>query len=190
MLHKIEIDDDVLNVLKTNAEPFIDMTPNSVLRRLLVSNRTKQKRSIDSVAKHDTPAIESGAPEALQQILEVIYLVKKTGYTRVDATKKVAQSRGIAPQTVIDKYCRQLNKKVFEIDKLLDHDLDMLQSLLKKRFIHHHDVIDKIFLSIQTTESENDVDPRIFRGSIKLTLDEQTIENESKKLRDEWKRAF
>jgi len=31
---RIQIDDDVFSVLKSNAEPFVD-TPNSVLRRLL-----------------------------------------------------------------------------------------------------------------------------------------------------------
>ena len=42
----------------------------------------------------------------------------------------------------------------------------------------------------QITENKNNVDPHIYRGSIKLTLDEQQIENESKRLRGEWKRAF
>jgi Mrr N-terminal domain len=37
---QIDVDDDVLNVLKQHAEPFVD-TPNSVLRRLLGIDQTQ-----------------------------------------------------------------------------------------------------------------------------------------------------
>ena len=85
----------------------------------------------------------------MSQILEVIYLVKKRGYTRTDATNKVADKRLKAPQTVIDKYCRQLNKKAFEIDHLLeDQKLDEFKSLLERKFINHRDVIRDLFKSL------------------------------------------
>lgn len=46
-MDKIEIDNDVLNYLKENADPFYD-TPNSVLRRLLGLDGAKSKRGIKS----------------------------------------------------------------------------------------------------------------------------------------------
>jgi hypothetical protein len=42
MPHSIDIDDDVLEILKRNAEPFVD-THNSVLRRLLGVDRVKRQ---------------------------------------------------------------------------------------------------------------------------------------------------
>lgn len=62
-------------------------------------------------------------PAALPQIVQVIYLVIKRGYTRVEATKRVAQKKKGAPHTVLDKYCRQVNKKAYAIDRLLEGNL-------------------------------------------------------------------
>jgi len=119
MMRKIEVDEDVWSFLKKNAEPFED-TPNSVLRRLLFGND-----------------------------LEVTYLVKKQGYTRSEATNLVAKRRGIAPQTVIDKYCRQLNKKAFEIDRLLEQDIGGFKSLVERTFVKHNKVIADLFETIK-----------------------------------------
>ncbi len=69
---------------------------------------------------------------ALQQILEVVFLVKKHGYGRTEATNIVARKRNIRTQTVIDKYCHQLNKNADEIDRLLSEDLLSFKFLLKK----------------------------------------------------------
>ena len=78
--------------------------------------------------------------------LEVVYEVKVSGRNRNEATNLVAQRRGTAPQTVIDKYCRQLNKKAFEIDRLLeDENISEFRSLLEKRFINHKDIVDAFF---------------------------------------------
>src|SRR4051794_3353718 len=41
----IEIDEDVFEVLKNEAEPFVDTTPNSVLRRLLGLEREEPIRA-------------------------------------------------------------------------------------------------------------------------------------------------
>ena len=145
MMHKIEVDEVVWSLLKKQAEPFED-TPNSVLRRLLLakSQRTISARFLSS-DNGETPIFPKGVPTALQQILEVAYLVVKLGYTRTEATNTVAKRREVAPQTVIDKYCRQLNKKAFEIDRLLDYGLEEFRAILKKYFLHHHDVIDDFF---------------------------------------------
>ena len=46
-MHKIEVDDDVMEALKTLAEPFVD-TPNSVLRRILKPNVESRKSGTDA----------------------------------------------------------------------------------------------------------------------------------------------
>jgi len=145
MLYKIDVDDDVWGFLKKHAEPFED-TPNTVLKRLLRVNGTAKARDIQtsSSAKAEIPSFSSSVPSALQQILEVIFLVKKLGYTRTEATNLVAERRGIAPQTVIDKYCRQLNKQAYEIDRLLE-DGDVLKALLEKHFFNHRNSIQNFF---------------------------------------------
>lgn len=141
-MHLIEIDDEVLSFLKKNAEPLED-THNSVLRKLLFGNSIRQ---IGSGAEEEMPKIPDGVPKALSQILEVIYFVKKRGFARTEATNKVAMLRNTAPQTVIDKYCRQLDKKAYEIDQLLqDHNLHEFRSLLEHKFNNHTGVINEFF---------------------------------------------
>jgi Mrr N-terminal domain len=45
MPQSIDIDDEVLEILKRNAEPFVD-TPNTVLRRLLNVDRSKNSSTL------------------------------------------------------------------------------------------------------------------------------------------------
>jgi len=131
----IEIDNEVLEFLKKQAEPFVD-TPNDVLRRLLL--RKPQTTSDESL-----PKVEAGIPKALEQILQVIFLVCFNGYHRSNATKKVAEIHNVATQTVLDKYCRQLNLTASEFDKLLaEPNLITLKPLLIKKFQGHSDAID------------------------------------------------
>jgi len=148
--YEIQVDEEIWSFLKKHAVPFED-TPNSVLRRFLFGNNegaTSIKNKPEQ--KEEFPTFSSGVPKALAQILEVIYLVKKRGFTRTDATNKVADKRRTAPQTVIDKYCRQLNKKAFEIDNLLqDEKLDDFRLLLERKFINHRDVIRSFFNSLE-----------------------------------------
>ena len=145
-MHKIEIDDEVLTFLKDKAEPFVD-TPNTVLRKYLLKN--KEPKLKDNM-NDEFPVFAHGVPKALAQILEVIYLVKKRGYPRTEATNKVATMRNTDPPTIHDKYCRQLNKKAFEVDNLLqDHKLSDFQSLLKSKFTSHSDVIDDVFKTLK-----------------------------------------
>jgi hypothetical protein len=137
--HWIEIDDDVWDYLKKFAEPFVD-TPNSVLRRLLLD--VEDRGEDTSFSMIDI----KGVPKALSQIFEVLYEIEVNGCSRIEATHKVAQKRGTAPQTVIDKYCRQLNKRAHEIDQMLnDPDYVEFKEILKEKFITHRNIIDLYF---------------------------------------------
>lgn len=147
--HKIEIDDEVWGFLKKLAEPFED-TPNSVLRRVLLTKPNKPlTEPIESVAETEILKFSKGIPKALSQFLEVIYRVRKMGQDRKEATRNVAKKEGVFYQTIIDKYCRQLGKKAFEIERLLEPDkLQELQLLLEKKFSSHRDVIRQFLKSL------------------------------------------
>ncbi len=147
--YKIEVDEEVWQFLKRNAEPFED-TPNSVLRRLLFRKNDKGAlHEIKTYAGEDLPTFPYGIPQALAQTLDVIYGVRKLGMSRTKATNLAAQKRKVTPQTIIDKYCRQLNKNAYEIDRLLEpQNLGELQSLLEKKFDRHKDFIRNFFNSL------------------------------------------
>ena len=145
-MYPIEIDENVWRYLQKHAEPFID-TPNSVLSRLLLdtSPQVPEKDSPEKI-----PAITvKGTPKSLAQILEVIYEIEINGCSRTEATNRVAENRGTAPQTVTDKYCRQLGQKAQEIDRLLSEPgYRQLKELLKRKFDRHQQVIDAYFESL------------------------------------------
>lgn len=144
--HTIEIDDEVLDYLKRHAEPFKD-TPNSVLRRILfgLKKRISSTKKLNKT-ENNSLVLPRGIPKALSQVLEVIYEVKEFHRSRTEATNIVASRRGTAPQTILDKYCRQLSKKAYEIDELLEEeDLSELSLLLEKKFPDHKDVINSFF---------------------------------------------
>jgi hypothetical protein len=72
--------------------------------------------------------------------------MRKHGMPRSRATKYVAKKHGVWHQTVIDKYARQLNKRVFEIDQLLEpRRIEEFQALLEEKFARHKEVIRKFF---------------------------------------------
>ena len=142
----IEIDETIWHYLQKHAEPFVD-TPNSVLHRLLLGT------SIQPAEKEVTPALRSitveGTPKSLAQILEVIYEIEMNGCSRTEATNRVAENRGTAPQTVTDKYCRQLGQKAHEIDQLLtEPGYRQFKGLLKSKFSRHQQIIDAYFESL------------------------------------------
>ena len=142
-MFSIEIDESIWHYLQKHAEPFVD-TPNSVLRRLLLGT------SAEADVKEGAPEIASitveGTPKSLSQILEVIYEMEINGYSRTEATNRVAENRGTAPQTVTDKYCRQLGKKAQEIDRLLaEPGYRQFKELLKSKFCGHQQIIDTYF---------------------------------------------
>ena len=150
--HWIEIDEDVWGYLKKFAEPFVD-TPNSVLRRLLLDDEERYDGA--SLSMIDI----KGVPKALSQIFEVLYEIEVNGCSRIEATHKVAQKRGTAPQTVIDKYCRQLNKRAYEIDQLFnEQDYVQFKKILKKKFVSHRNIIDLYF---ETLIGNPPIDPQV-----------------------------
>jgi negative regulator of replication initiation len=146
-MYPIEVDENIWHYLQKHAEPFID-SPNSVLRRLLLGPVARP------VEKKGGPAIPpitvEGTPRSLSQILAVIYEIEINGYSRTEATHRVAKNRGTAPQTVTDKYCRQLGQKAHEIDQLLtEPGYRQFKKLLKRKFSRHEQVIDAYFESLK-----------------------------------------
>ncbi len=142
-MYSIEVEESVWHYLQQNAEPFVD-TPNTVLKRLLFAEADSQPRPAP-VFTIPTVSIQ-GLPKSLSQILEVVYEMEVNGYSRTQATNRVAKKRGTAPQTITDKYCRQLGKKAHEIDELLDEPgYARFKDLLKTRFQDHQGIIDMYF---------------------------------------------
>ena len=147
-MYSIEIDEKIWHLLQQNAEPFVD-TPNSVLNRLLFSEKENQE---EDTAFFTLPAVSvEGLPKSLSQILEVVYEIQVNGYTRTQATNRVAKSRGTAPQTITDKYCRQLGKRAHEIDELLtEPNFASFKELLTSKFVAHRGIIDMYFDSMMS----------------------------------------
>ena len=145
-MHTIEIDENLWSYLQKHAEPFVD-TPNSVLNRILfetseIPSPTNRELEVPTVSIQ-------GIPKSLAQILEVIYEIEVNGCSRTEATNRVAQKRGTAPQTITDKYCRQIGKKAHEIDQLLSESgYNQFKALLKSKFSNHAQVIDTYFESL------------------------------------------
>jgi len=142
-MYTIEIEENIWHYLQKHAEPFID-TPNSVLNRMLFG-ASKEPPEKGTASK--TPAVSiEGVPKSLAQILEVVYEIKINGLSRTEATKRVAQKRSTTPQTVTDKYCRQIGKKAREIDQLLSEaDYENFKKILKDNFSTHQQFIDAYF---------------------------------------------
>ena len=143
--HQVEVDDEVFAFVKSHAEPLVD-TFNTSLRRLLpLSGATVQKRQIvPSSPVAGTLSFPGGTPQALRQIIEVAVLVFGGAYTRQSATHAVAKRHGVAPQTVLDKYCRQLGLTASQFDRLLDQaGHGELKQLLQFKFPGHQEAIDR-----------------------------------------------
>lgn len=147
--HQVQVDNEIFEFVKANAEPLVDDF-NSTLRRLLFLNGARLKtRTIGAAAQSAVqsavmPSLPSGTPIALKRILEVTHLVRGRAYTRTAATQFVAKQHNVFPQTVIDKYCRQLGLKASQFDRLLEEEsLGGLRKLLKAKFNRHSDVVDQ-----------------------------------------------
>ena len=150
----IEIDETLWRYLQKHAEPFVD-SPNSVLNRLLLGTSTDLAQKNEK-ADTSTVTIE-GTPKSLAQILEVLYEIEINGYSRTEATNRVAETRGTAPQTITDKYCRQLGKKAHEIDQLLaEPGYLQFKQLLKSKFGRHQQIIDTYFESLLIGNTQRD----------------------------------
>jgi hypothetical protein len=144
-MYPIEIDERIWHFLQQNAEPFVD-TPNSVLNRLLFGAGEPKA----AAALYTIPSVDiQGLPKSLSQILEVVYEMEVNGYSRIQATNRVAKKRGTAPQTITDKYCRQLGKRAHEIDELLtEPGYHSFKNLLTSKFSGHKAIIDMYFDSM------------------------------------------
>ncbi len=147
-MHLIEIDEKIWSHLQKNAEPFVD-TPNSVLNRLLFGEVEKKE---EDTAFFSIPTVSiQGLPKSLEQILEVIYEIEVNGYSRTQATNRVAKKRGTAPQTITAKYCRQLGKKAHEIDELMaEPGYAGFKDLLTGKYSDHREIIDMYFDSMMS----------------------------------------
>ncbi len=147
-MYSIDIDEKIWHHLQQHAEPFVD-TPNSVLNRLLFGIGAKNP-AIGPLFSIPAVSIE-GLPKSLTQILEVVYEMEVNGYTRIQATNRVAKKRGTAPQTITDKYCRQLGKRAHEIDDLLtEPGYERFKNLLIRKFDGHKAIIDMYFDSLMS----------------------------------------
>jgi negative regulator of replication initiation len=149
-MFQVEVDEEVFQFIKGHAEPLVD-TFNSTLRRFLPISGMKgpsvspfgddDSRSNTSNLLHSLP---KHTPQALRQILEIVHLVQK-GHGRSDATRYVSRQHNIAPQTVIDKYTRQLNITASDFDKLLDQtNLVDLREILYRKFPQYSKLVDEI----------------------------------------------
>ena len=152
--YTIEIDEDVWHHLQGHAEPFVD-TPNSVLKRLLFDVQTPEEETRPALT---IPAVSiQGLPKSLAQILEVVYEMEVNGYSRTQATNRVAKKRGTAPQTVTDKYCRQLGKRAHEIDELLaEPGYTGFRELLAMKYSPHQPIIEMYFDSMMSDSDDAD----------------------------------
>ncbi len=149
--HKVEVDDEVFQYIQNHAEPLVD-TFNSVLRRLILtpdSKPDKSKQEIVSTIRTDgfLPDLPNHTPKALRHIIEVATLVHDRAYDRPSATRYVAKQHNVNPQTVLDKYCRQINLNTKEFDRLLEQpELTDLKKILKSKFPGYSQLIDEILM--------------------------------------------
>lgn len=145
--HQVEVDEEVFSFVKGQAEPLVD-TFNSTLRRLLPLEAPKihshaQSAKVSRTNAGGVPSLPSGTPQALRQILGVAHLVRGGAYTRTAATQFVAKQHGVFPQTVLDKYCRQLQLTANQFDRLLEQqNFADLRKLLKSKFPAYAEVVD------------------------------------------------
>jgi hypothetical protein len=148
--HQVEVDNDVFQFVKTHAEPLVD-TFNSALRRLLPlsgfqsqKNQVLEEGSLPSATVAALPSVPQHLPQALRHILEVVHLVRGGVYTRTTATQYVARQYKVFPQTVLDKYCRQLGLTAAQFDRLLEETgLGELRKKLKAKFSSYAQAIDE-----------------------------------------------
>ena len=179
--YTIEIDEVIMEYLKKHAEPFSD-TPNTVLHRLLLGNSSSATSQQDF-----QPILSESMPKALSQILEVIYEVAKEGKSRQDATRVVAERNKTAPQTVIDKYCRQLGKTAQEVDRLLaEPGLGGFKMILTQKFLKHQDAISEFFNKLKppTSQASASVQPKMDTKVIRETVYERRSKSSERKQPD------
>lgn len=155
-MHTIQVDDEVMEFLRQNAEPFVD-TPNSVLRRALSIDSAKRPGRVPAPTGKAIvlePSVEPTSipiefPEALRQTIEVVQVMRRQGVDRSYATRLVASRHGVARETVADKYCRQLGLTAAQLDRMLaESSLDSLSARLRGKFPQHTDAIRNVMSTL------------------------------------------
>lgn len=149
-MRRVEIDDEVFAFVQKHAEPLVDSF-NSALRRVLASGhgspgaRQPEQLATAAAVRGQGHQFPPGTPQALGQILEVVQLVRARSDTRRQATKRVAAKLGVAPQTVIDKYTRQLGMTAAQFERLLaSESYEELRKLLHAKFPQHTQTVDRV----------------------------------------------
>jgi len=150
-MHLVEVDDEVFAFVQKHAhsEPPVDNF-NSALRRILSSGQATVGQGQPVPATSPVNGGEGydilvGAPQALGQILDVVQLVGCGSASRTGATRQVAKKRSVAPQTVLDKYTRQLGLTAAQFDRLLAPErCEELRRLLYSKFPGHVDAVDQV----------------------------------------------
>jgi hypothetical protein len=88
------------------------------------------------------PELPHHLPATLEHTLQMIHLVKREGYTRIDATKTLADWHRVAIPTITIKFTRLLGISAHEIDALLEPGREGdLQGLLLSNFPEYGEVI-------------------------------------------------
>lgn len=141
-MHQVEVDDEVFRFAKKEAEPLVDSF-NTAIRRLLgLDGSVGRKGGQASKPVSGNISIPPGTPRALAQILEVAELVLRNNWTRTDATREVSRRRNVTPQTVNDKFGRQIGLTAEQFDRLLGQPgLNDLKKVLNEKFPRHRDVV-------------------------------------------------
>ena len=140
--HEIRIDEDIMEYLRKHAVPYQEKEPNDTLRRLFSLNGKPIQQTEDLLR------MPRRLPSALAQILEVYRLVRN-GTPRNDATTSIANQRNITTQSVIDKYTRQLGKRAYEIDMLMQpENKEEFKKILIEKFYLYKDAIDEFFSTL------------------------------------------
>ena len=143
--HQVTVDEEVFAYVKQHAEPLVDDFNSTIKRLLGLVDQSAKPRSRQTPTAIPGFTLPKNVPQSLRQIMEVAYLVYKQGESRTDATRKVARLHGVAPQTVQDKYCRQLNLTAAEFDCLLDEaQLTTLRGKLHSKFSEYASLIDEV----------------------------------------------
>jgi hypothetical protein len=88
------------------------------------------------------PPLPHHIPATLEHTLQMIHLVKREGYTRIDATKALADWHRVAVPTITIKFTRLLGISAHEIDALLEPGREGdLVGLLVSNFPEYGEVI-------------------------------------------------
>jgi hypothetical protein len=130
-----------------------DLLLSGKIKKVQAERYREYVKSISKQPRHQRPMtgdgplrLPHGTPKALLHTLEVIFEIKKNGLSRSEATNKIAQRSGVYPQTILDKYCRQLGKSAAEFDRLLQEPkLTELKSILEKKYSHDRSTIISFF---------------------------------------------